>query len=213
MLCTMYSMCRRMSDESVCGCFWHIMPSYCALWDQVELTAVQETGVMWNMNRRSSTEWVYVHVGDTMWNKCLFVCLFATILQMCATLWVLQSCLHKKRFTAFQAFSLKSICFSTNEFSVSHWHASEILGVLVFMNISYVTQVCQMENKVKSYCGFNTIILYPKLSNIWKKWERVKNCSMSILCPMHHINITARRLCTSHLIASYYKITRSVVTL
>ena len=40
--------------------FWHIMPSYCTRWDQIELTAVQETGVMWNMNTRSGGECVCV---------------------------------------------------------------------------------------------------------------------------------------------------------
>lgn len=42
------------------------MPSYCTLRDQVELTAVQETEVMWNMNMRSG--------GDRWWNvKQMFV--------------------------------------------------------------------------------------------------------------------------------------------
>lgn len=40
--------------------FWHIMPSHCTRWDQIELTAVQETGVMWNMNTRSGGECVCV---------------------------------------------------------------------------------------------------------------------------------------------------------
>lgn len=51
-----------MSDENVCACVWHIMSSYCMLRHQVELTAVQETGVMWNMNMRSGGEWVCVCV-------------------------------------------------------------------------------------------------------------------------------------------------------
>ncbi len=52
-----------------------------------------------------------------------------------------------------------------------------------------------MENMTILCCGFNMIV-FTKNDHTWKKNEKgPKNYTVAKLCPAHHVNVTARRLC------------------
>ncbi len=130
---------------------------------------------------------------------CMLCLLFSTRLgcgsnhsQMCVHLWCAD---HYRNIYTYDS---KHFCFGID----SHVERSictprSDLGLcLYFCQQDHIEIYYDTVLPAISQCSFKIIIFYPKLLDIWEKNEQgPNNYTMGKLCPAHHINITAWRLC------------------